>query len=107
MDLKWTLGATAVAAVLLVISNSGVEGNLVFNVRRKFGGRESLLSSSRAHDVRRHGRILSAVDLPLGGNGHPSGTGLVPRVLVHDLFRASIAHDCHSSIFVSLINQCV
>ncbi|PPD70622.1 hypothetical protein GOBAR_DD32496 [Gossypium barbadense] len=36
------------------------------------------LSALRAHDIRRHGRLLSTigVDLPLGGNGHPSETGL-------------------------------
>lgn len=73
MDLKWVFAA--VAMVLLVLG-SGVDGNLVFNVRRKFGGRDGTLDALRAHDVRRHGRFLSAVDLPLGGNGHPSGTGL-------------------------------
>ncbi|KAI4302057.1 hypothetical protein L6164_035275 [Bauhinia variegata] len=30
----------------------------------------------KAHDARRRGRILSAVDLSLGGNGHPAETGL-------------------------------
>ncbi|KAH9610597.1 hypothetical protein KSS87_009842 [Heliosperma pusillum] len=30
----------------------------------------------RAHDRRRHGRLLATLDLPLGGNGQPSDTGL-------------------------------
>lgn len=75
MDLKRVFAAAAVA-VLLVLG-IGVEGNLVFWVRHKFGGRDGTLAALRAHDVRRHGRFLSAVDLPLGGNGHPSGTGFV------------------------------
>ncbi|CAM0945986.1 unnamed protein product [Alopecurus aequalis] len=55
----------------------------VFEVRRKFpryvgggtGGDEHL-AALREHDGRRHGRRLAAVDLPLGGNGLPTETGL-------------------------------
>jgi hypothetical protein len=55
----------------------------VFEVRRKFprhqgggpGGDEHL-AALRKHDGRRHaGRLLGAVDLPLGGNGLPTETG--------------------------------
>ncbi|KAI4342871.1 hypothetical protein MLD38_027437 [Melastoma candidum] len=78
MDLNRRLPASAALAVTVffLISSGGVDGNLVFNVRRKFSAKESLLSVSREHDFRRRGRILTGVDLPLGGNGHPSGTGL-------------------------------
>ncbi|KAL6634338.1 hypothetical protein ACP70R_027009 [Stipagrostis hirtigluma subsp. patula] len=53
----------------------------VFRVRRKFqrdnaGGEEGHLAALRRHDVRRHGRMLGAVDLPLGGLGLPTETGL-------------------------------
>jgi hypothetical protein len=45
-------------------------------VRRKFprhegkgAGGDEHLAALREHDGRRHGRLLAAVDLPLGGNG--------------------------------------
>ncbi|XP_023520643.1 aspartic proteinase-like protein 2 isoform X1 [Cucurbita pepo subsp. pepo] len=50
--------------------------NLVFEVQHKFKGREKTLNELRSHDVRRHGRLLSIVDLELGGNGQPAETGL-------------------------------
>ncbi|CAO1939067.1 unnamed protein product [Urochloa humidicola] len=49
----------------------------VFQVRRKFpvgGGRD--IAALRAHDCRRHGRLLAAADVPLGGLGLPTDTGL-------------------------------
>ena len=52
-------------------------GNLVFPVHRKFRGRPRSLSAMIAHDSRRRGRFLSAVDLNLGGKGDPSETGFV------------------------------
>ncbi|XP_078153205.1 aspartic proteinase 36-like [Carex rostrata] len=50
----------------------------VFHVKHKFGSQAQRrnLHLLRAHDVSRHGRLLSAIDLPVGGNGLPSGTGL-------------------------------
>ncbi|KAF9612093.1 hypothetical protein IFM89_038072 [Coptis chinensis] len=49
----------------------------VFKVHHKFLNRErATLISIKAHDTHRHRRILSAIDLPLGGNGSPTGTGL-------------------------------
>ena len=54
-----------------------VSGNLVFPVDSKFKGKERSLRALKDHDTRRHRRILSAVDLELGGNGLPSETGLV------------------------------
>ncbi|KAK6911129.1 Xylanase inhibitor, N-terminal [Dillenia turbinata] len=56
-----------------------VAGSIAFQVKHKYGGRQkslSRLSALKAHDVRRHGRMLSALELPLGGNGAPSETGL-------------------------------
>ncbi|KAL8170828.1 hypothetical protein V2J09_022632 [Rumex salicifolius] len=53
-----------------------VSGNPVFRVDHKFNGKERSLSAFRAHDAIRHGRMLGNIDLPLGGNGNPSATGL-------------------------------
>lgn len=51
--------------------------NIVFNVKHKFEARERRsLAALKAHDDRRHGRSLAAVDLPLGGNGSPTDTAL-------------------------------
>lgn len=50
--------------------------NMVFQVQHKFAGRQRSLSDFKAHDARRHARLLSSVDLPLGGNGHPAEAGL-------------------------------
>uniref|UniRef100_A0A7N0U6Q9 Peptidase A1 domain-containing protein n=1 Tax=Kalanchoe fedtschenkoi TaxID=63787 RepID=A0A7N0U6Q9_KALFE len=50
--------------------------NMVLDVKHKFGGRSRGLGELRAHDARRHARLLSAIDLPLGGNGLPSEAGL-------------------------------
>ncbi|THU51228.1 hypothetical protein C4D60_Mb06t28780 [Musa balbisiana] len=61
--------------VLLALSTSA-RATGVFKVRRKFVGRRPTVGDLRAHDSRRHSRILSAVDLPLGGLGLPTDTGL-------------------------------
>lgn len=68
----------AVVCFLLLISffPSG-DCNLVFKVQHKFKGRERSLEAFKAHDIHRRGRFLSAIDLELGGNGHPSESGLV------------------------------
>ncbi|KAK9265556.1 hypothetical protein L1049_021562 [Liquidambar formosana] len=78
MDLsRLVVVVTAAAAVVgLLGSDSIVSANVVFKVQHKFAGRERSLSALKAHDDRRHGRLLSALRLPLGGNGHPSETGL-------------------------------
>ncbi|RZB45174.1 Aspartic proteinase-like protein 2 isoform C [Glycine soja] len=65
-------GVLILVAVLVAEIGSVANGNLVFPVER----RKRSLSAVRAHDVRRRGRILSAVDLNLGGNGLPTETGL-------------------------------
>lgn len=76
MDLRRLV---ALLMVLLVVQLGLVSfslGNVVFKVQHKFAGRLRNLTEFKAHDARRHSRLLSAVDLPLGGNGHPAETGL-------------------------------
>ncbi|KAK4745730.1 hypothetical protein SAY87_012042 [Trapa incisa] len=75
MDLRLSV---VVGAAILLRLVSGSSGNLVFEVQNKFkfNGRDSSLSELRSHDARRHGRLLSAINLQLGGNGNPSETGL-------------------------------
>lgn len=80
MGLRRVPAAVVLAVVLLVVCGGvGVSGNFVFKVENKFklGGKERSLSTLKEHDSLRHGRILAAVDIPLGGNGHPSATGYV------------------------------
>ncbi|XP_019104419.1 aspartic proteinase 36 isoform X2 [Beta vulgaris subsp. vulgaris] len=55
---------------------SMVSGNAFFKVEHKYKGTKRTLKELRAHDVRRHGRMLAAIDLPMGGNGKPSDAGL-------------------------------
>ena len=64
----------ALALLLLVAACSAAPG--VFQVRRRFpaGGGAAAL---RAHDGRRHGLLLAAADLPLGGLSLPTDTGYV------------------------------
>ncbi|KAM3216395.1 hypothetical protein P3L10_025836 [Capsicum annuum] len=63
--------------LLLVLLVHVVGGNVVFNVEHKFGGRgKAVLRELKAHDVRRHGRMLAPEDFQLGGNGNPTGSGL-------------------------------
>ncbi|CAL5058284.1 unnamed protein product [Urochloa decumbens] len=72
--------------VLLALLAAPAAATGVFQVRRKFprhagGGAsgeeaEEHLAALRRHDGRRHGRLLGAVDLPLGGVGLPTETGL-------------------------------
>ncbi|KAL2941490.1 Aspartic proteinase-like protein 2 [Bienertia sinuspersici] len=55
---------------------SMVSGNTFFKVEHKYKGGKRNLRDLRAHDARRHGRMLATIDLPLGGNGQPSDAGL-------------------------------
>ncbi|KAL1322456.1 hypothetical protein HN51_067451 [Arachis hypogaea] len=48
----------------------------VFPVERKFKGPVTSLSAIKNHDSLRHGRLLSAVDINLGGTGLPNSVGL-------------------------------
>lgn len=66
--------------LIFALSAELVAATGVFQVRRKFprhggGDVEEHLAAMRRHDVGRHGRLLGAVDLPLGGVGLPTETG--------------------------------
>ncbi|GAB2287141.1 hypothetical protein Dimus_021527 [Dionaea muscipula] len=79
MDIGRGISATVlrICAWRLVLVASVVSGNAVFRVQHKYKGTERFsLGALRAHDARRHGRMLFNVDLPLGGNGNPSDSGL-------------------------------
>ncbi|KAK7278292.1 hypothetical protein RJT34_23318 [Clitoria ternatea] len=69
MDLR---GLVLLVAILIVEVVTAANGNLVFSVER----RKTTLTAIKAHDARRRGRFLSAVDLNLGGNGIPTENGL-------------------------------
>ncbi|RZC47309.1 hypothetical protein C5167_040238 [Papaver somniferum] len=63
----------------LVSSNAFVdgEGGGVFKVKHKFGKvSDRSLQELTSHDTTRHERHLSSINVPLGGNGKLSGTGL-------------------------------
>lgn len=63
--------------LILVVNIVKGDDNVVFNVKRKYGGRGgSVLNELKAHDSRRHGRMLAAVDFQLGGNGQPTDAAL-------------------------------
>ncbi|XP_062225359.1 aspartic proteinase 36-like isoform X2 [Phragmites australis] len=74
------LAAALLAAAAAASSAFRAEATGVFQVRRKFpaggGGSGGNVSALRAHDSNRHGRLLAAVDLPLGGLGLPNDAGL-------------------------------
>ncbi|KAF3452475.1 hypothetical protein FNV43_RR02908 [Rhamnella rubrinervis] len=74
MDLGTRLALLGGILVLALFST--VSGNFVFPVQHKFKGKDRSLSALKNHDIRRHARILSAVDLELGGNSLPSESGL-------------------------------
>ena len=56
---------------------SMVSGNAIFEVEHKFKGGKRTLKELRDHDLRRHGRLLASIELPLGGDSSPTGTGFV------------------------------
>ncbi|KAL8532925.1 hypothetical protein ACS0TY_009260 [Phlomoides rotata] len=61
--------------ILLFIVIDVVQGNVVFEVQHKYG-RMAPLGVLRAHDSRRHGRMLAGVDFQLGGDGSPTNAAL-------------------------------
>lgn len=75
MDLG-RLAAVVLCVLLVLDSDSFASGNMVFQVQHKFAGRERSLSEFKAHDDLRHGRILSDVQIPIGGNSSPLKSGL-------------------------------
>ncbi|XVF56402.1 hypothetical protein PTKIN_Ptkin06aG0117900 [Pterospermum kingtungense] len=82
MDLRrLAIAVVTVTVTVTVVGEFGCcsLGNVVtFDVKHKFAGKARNLSALRAHDIRRHGRLLSTVDidLHLGGIGHPAEVGL-------------------------------
>ena len=74
MDLR---GLVLLLGIILIVETCFVvaNGNLVFPVERRKA--RLGLSEMKARDQRRRGRLLSAVDLSLGGNSHPTETGFV------------------------------
>ncbi|PIN01837.1 Aspartyl protease [Handroanthus impetiginosus] len=72
--LLWVLLLSFLVQLMFV-----VKGNVVFQVHHKYGGRckgKAALGALRAHDSRRHGRMLSAIDFQLGGDGSPTSAAL-------------------------------
>ncbi|KAI3970222.1 hypothetical protein MKW92_052709 [Papaver armeniacum] len=54
----------------------GSEGG-IFRVKHKLGSEANRsLKDLTGHDKNRHGRLLAAIDIPLGGDGKATGTGL-------------------------------
>lgn len=51
--------------------------NVVLNVQHKFVGQERSMGAYKSHDSHRHGRMLAAADLPLGGNSRPTDAACV------------------------------
>uniref|UniRef100_A0A0D9W3I4 Peptidase A1 domain-containing protein n=1 Tax=Leersia perrieri TaxID=77586 RepID=A0A0D9W3I4_9ORYZ len=65
------------AALLPLLLAAAAASTGVFHVTRKFpAGGSGGGAASRAHDVSRRGRLLAAADVPLGGLGLPTDTGL-------------------------------
>lgn len=67
-----------VLVIVVVFSELCLLGsaNVVFHVQHKFGGSKRSLSEFKVHDSDRHRRFLSAVDLPIGGDGSPTSAAL-------------------------------
>ncbi|KAJ9546113.1 hypothetical protein OSB04_025820 [Centaurea solstitialis] len=80
MDLnKLGIGFVIWVVVVIELGVFWVSGNVVFQVQHKFTGdnkRSRSLTAYKAHDSYRHRRILSAADLPIGGNGSPTSSAL-------------------------------
>ncbi|GMI94182.1 hypothetical protein like AT3G02740 [Hibiscus trionum] len=79
MDLWRPALAIVTAAVVFLNEFSCSFGDVVtLDVKHKFAGQPRNLTAMKAHDLRRHGRLLSTVDIdiPLGGDGYPTGAGL-------------------------------
>ncbi|KAL0317575.1 UNVERIFIED_CONTAM: Aspartic proteinase-like protein 2 [Sesamum angustifolium] len=67
------------AVLLLLQLICDVDGNVMFEVHHKYGGRakgKATLEALKAHDSRRHGRMLAAIDFQLGGDGSPTDAAL-------------------------------
>uniref|UniRef100_A0A0E0KP40 Peptidase A1 domain-containing protein n=1 Tax=Oryza punctata TaxID=4537 RepID=A0A0E0KP40_ORYPU len=70
-----------ITAAVMLATGAAAEGagTGVFHVRRRLppaGGMGAAAAAYRAHDGSRRGRLLAAADIPLGGLGLPTDTGL-------------------------------
>ncbi|XP_048323928.2 aspartic proteinase 36 [Ziziphus jujuba] len=74
MDLGTRLAFLGGILVLALFST--VSGNFLFPVQHKFKGRGRSLRTLKDHDMRRHARTLSSVDVQLGGNSMLTDVGL-------------------------------
>ncbi|KAL1803191.1 hypothetical protein ACET3Z_031838 [Daucus carota] len=62
--------------IVMVVELGSVSAN-VFKVHHKYGARaERSLRSLKAHDSKRHGRMLAAIDFPIGGKGRAGDSSL-------------------------------
>lgn len=69
----------AVALLIFISGFVGVYSVGVFHLQHKFGNRvksNHSLVDYKAHDMRRHARILANIDMPIGGTADPSVAGL-------------------------------
>ncbi|KAF3621486.1 putative protein phosphatase 2C 33-like [Capsicum annuum] len=77
---NWSNGCLIMMLFLILLMSFVVDvkgGNLMFNVKHKYGGHEGLsLKDFKEHDNFRHGRMLNAIDFKLGGNGLPTDAAL-------------------------------
>lgn len=94
-------GCLIFSLLVLVVAVKGE--NLVFNVKHKYGGRNkgSILNDLKAHDSRRHGRMLTSVEFKLGGNGSPTDAALVPLLCFFFpiVFLGNLYTTCYMSAF--------
>lgn len=73
-----TIGFLASLLLGVIVSNYGVSATGgVFHVQHKFAAQQRSLSAMKAHDIHRRQRFLYSVDIPLGGDGKPTGTGYI------------------------------
>ncbi|KAK6914389.1 Xylanase inhibitor, C-terminal [Dillenia turbinata] len=66
-----------VVVLLWGSSSNRVSGSWFFTVENKFAGKSKSLDALKIHDTR---RMLTGVDIPLGGTGRPDGAG---NMLLH------------------------
>lgn len=79
---KFELGYFLFFILIIGTANGGIEG--VIKVNYKFSGSERTLTALKAHDEKRHLRLLAGVDLPIGGTGRPDSVGYA--LLMYILF---------------------
>ncbi|CAN6447510.1 unnamed protein product [Victoria cruziana] len=76
MDRKERVAFLALGLFFVLLSVRDAAASGVIGVRSKFAGHRSGIHRLRAHDDRRHGRMLGSVDLPLGGSSSATVAGL-------------------------------